>query len=271
MNIYTVSDIHLEFAGHTPHKPTTSGRNVLSIAGDVFPVEMLNTKAMRTVAEDYFDKCSEYYDDVVVIAGNHEWYDSYIHSSKLADFYSMYDNVHFLDTNSVTIEDVVFVGTTLWTNFNNENLFAIDAARRQMNDFRYIHKYRTSEDGKIFSDIFSPEDAIKLYYGSVDFIDTVCGFNKDKTIVVVTHHSPTYSTMDKQYLGSALTHSYASGLEWLIDRHRNIKLWHHGHSHHACHIHYPDGTSIICNPRGYQSITHLEDTGFNESKYVKLV
>jgi hypothetical protein len=63
--------------------------------------------------------------------------------------------------------------------------------------------------------------------------------------------------------------AYHSDLSnFILDR-PQIKLWTHGHTHHA--FDYMLGSCrIVCNPRGYQSPGYSEDTGWDPIKVIEI-
>src|SRR3546814_13217676 len=55
-------------------------------------------------------------------------------------------NVHVLERDALEINDVTFVGATLWTDFERESPMAILAARSAMTDFRVIRRDPDPDD-----------------------------------------------------------------------------------------------------------------------------
>lgn len=95
-----------------------------------------------------------------------------------------------------------------------------------MNDFKYGH----IENGKEIVRL-TPEYCEESFQKSIQFIKNVCETHTDKTIVVITHHAPSSQSLDREYLNSETSPSFASNLEDFILDHSNIKLWCHGHIH----------------------------------------
>jgi len=63
--------------------------------------------------------------------------------------------------------------------------------------------------------------------------------------------------------------AYHSDLSEFILDHPQIKLWTCGHTHHA-HWYYMGDTLISCNPRGYESYSGKEHTGWNPDFVIDL-
>jgi Icc-related predicted phosphoesterase len=83
------------------------------------------------------------------------------------------------------------------------------------------------------------------------YFKNVIDDRKDKKIVVVGHHTPSYLSIHDNYKHDRLMNGgYHSDLsEFIMDR-PQIKLWTHGHTHEP--FDYVLGeTRIVCNPRGY--------------------
>jgi hypothetical protein len=96
-----------------------------------------------------------------------------------------------------------------------------------------------------------------------DYIKLVASENKDKKVVVVGHHSPSYQSVHPMYASEYLMNgAYHSDLSEIMLDNTNIKLWTHGHTHHP--FDYIIGeTRVVCNPRGYDG---YEETGWDPEK-----
>lgn len=109
MNIYLVSDIHVEF-----HKDTIMPEesvDAVVLAGDIHPGDR-----MLDVAVEYRWRCQV---PVIVVAGNHEYYGC-DYPKQLHAFQqraAQLNDIYFLENASAVIDDVRFLGCTLWTNF----------------------------------------------------------------------------------------------------------------------------------------------------------
>ena len=78
----------------------------------------------------------------------------------------------------------------------------------------------------------------------------MCDENPSKKIIVISHHAPSSKSIPVPYKHSTLSAAYASNLEELVLKYKNLKLWCHGHMHTNCNYKL-HGTKVICNPRGY--------------------
>jgi len=237
MKIWLLSDLHLEYAD-LRQPLTTPDADVCVVAGDLCRgiasgVEWL----ARHIAPAM---------PCIYVAGNHEFYKGSIKEG-LEDGRAaagQYPNVHFLENDSVVINDVRFLGATLWTDYAVEGPpeVAMRHARDRMNDYR-----RIAEQKKPWFR-FLPTTAIKMHQQSRLFIENALRADPIKT-VVVTHHLPHPQSLPPQPKGDLLNAAYASDLTDVIEAGRPA-LWVHGHTHESCD--YTVGvTRIVCNPRGY--------------------
>ena len=103
-----------------------------------------------------------------------------------------------------------------------------------------------------------------------DYIMQILDMNKDKKCVVVTHHTPSFQSMHPMYANDGLMNGgYHSELsEYILDR-PQIKLWTHGHTHNSFDYTIGD-TRVVCNPRGYESNSWKEQTGWDPEKVVEV-
>lgn len=264
MKISLASDLHLEFGDLNLQNVHDS--DVLILAGDIltsqelhdFPeekisdiqntIEQLLTR--RKIAQNYrnfLKRVSFQFPEVIYIAGNHEFYNGkWLKTLEiLRDECSKFTNVHFLEDNSVTINDTLFVGGTLWTDMNRGDPNTLHAIASVMNDYRVIR-----HDGLGYTKL-RPAHTISRHRNTMEFFKSTVENNKDKKIVVVSHMAPSHMSIHEQYKGDYINNgAYYSDLSNFILDNPQIKLWCHGHVHNP--FDYMIGTTrILCNPRGY--------------------
>jgi hypothetical protein len=162
-----------------------------------------------------------------------------------------------LEQDMKIIDDVVFVGGTLWTNMNRRDPLTMNAIKGMMNDFRIIRN-----DQREYASM-SPLDVAIRHDRTLAYIKLIIQEHKDKKCVVVGHHTPSFQSMHPMYAHDTLMNGgYHSDLSEFILDHPQIKLWTHGHTHHP--FDYMIGeTRVVCNPRGYENDGYSEDTGWN--------
>jgi Icc-related predicted phosphoesterase len=263
MKIYVTSDIHLEF-GDCMIK-NEHNAEVLILGGDIMlaqdlhdhPEQNVRTAAMLETLgsrqlkaqqfRDFLKRCSFQFPHVIYIAGNHEFYHGKwpIGLQYLREECAKFPNVYFMENDCKTINDVTFIGATLWTDMNNGDPLTLHAVADMMNDFKII---RNSDLG--FTTL-RPAHVAQAHKKSVGYIRSVVAEQHDRKFVVVGHMAPSRMSTHEKYADQTLMNgAYSSSLDEFILDHPQIKLWTHGHTHED--FDYMIGsTRVVCNPRGY--------------------
>lgn len=185
-----ISDIHLERMTARPFfnrivRPVTG---TLALAGDI-------GHPHKSFYPKFIEYCKENWDDVIVVAGNHELENGYDQQLTLCrEICSQWSNVHFLHNNSVYLRhlQVNFCGTTLWSKKTKPHL----------------HKE------------------------ALTWLDTAL-FNAEAlqaNTVVVTHHMPSKILTHSRYASYKNVDGFYSELDEMIRW--PIRAWVSGHSHH---------------------------------------
>ncbi len=264
MRIQLVSDLHLEFADINIQNQNSA--DVLILSGDI----MVARKVLLPQSEygvrfrDFLKRCSFQFPHVVYVAGNHEFYNDgrfFGDIETLRQACGVHENVYFLERDTKVIDDIVFVGGTLWTDMNKFDPLTLHAVRDMMNDYR-----ATVNDQAGFRRL-KPADTVERHRLTRDYIELIVKENKDKKVVVVGHHSPSFQSCHEMYKGDHLMNgAYHSDLSEMMLDNPNIKLWTHGHTHHP--FDYVIGeTRVVCNPRGYDG---YEDTGWDPNLIIEI-
>lgn len=157
--------------------------------------------------------------------------------SGLAEVYVLYNDV-------LTINDVTFLGTTLWTNFKllgNQPLAMYDASQN-INDFNQIRWDVNSR--------FTPNHVLIEHDLAVDFLtENLINKPLPGKKVVLTHFAPTGLSEKVCKDGSTMPSYYASNLMNLVG-YSEASYWIHGHTHN--NVEYDIGdTKVIAHMRGY--------------------
>lgn len=266
MKFALASDIHLEFG--TISLENTENADVLILSGDIcVETDLLERKDNEIEYKDkssrthiFFEECCAKFPAVIYIAGNHEHYHGDYNNTitNLRNRLGYLTNLYILDKQLVKLNDVTFIGGTLWTDMNKEDPHTLYRIKSYMNDYRIIKNSGSTvnfkdEDGKFHTRMgkFSPEESVVDHKAMLKFIADVVDSNVNSKFVVVGHHSPSKLSTKPQYEKDVLVNgAYSSDLsEFILDR-PQIKFWTHGHTHHE--FDYMLGsTRIVCNPRGY--------------------
>ena len=286
MKIAVCSDLHLEFGDI--FLKNEENADVLILGGDIMVVKDIGRPDPNNIMEgarsqryrDFISRCAFEFPHVVFIMGNHEHYHGDFETSadRLRAVCDEFENVHFLDKETVQIQDTTFVGGTLWTDMNNEDPATLKSISHMMNDFRIVANgtkkrrvplYKKDENGEYvrnenggmieegfkFKDDtawFSPEDAVLDHKAFLAHLKSeFANCNPESKFVVVGHHSPSKKSTHPRYKHETqMNGGYSSDLDAFILANPQIKLWTHGHTHED--FDYMIGTTrIVCNPRGY--------------------
>lgn len=235
--IHPISDIHLEFLEEnwfTVTKPDNPQNLVTCciLAGDIGHP---GTSKYRSFLADAKTK----FDHVIVIAGNHEYYNH--KDMKSTEAMMTQDCLDtgciFLNRSSVVIEGYKFIGATLWADIPSRLFSRMNG---YIGDFNNIIC-----DGESFT----PIKFNRLHKRDFDFfkneINTI-----DYPIIAISHHAPTYEIVQSKYRDRITTCAYASNMEHLIRD--PVKLWINGHLHNTDVIEI-NGTTCVTNCKGYET------------------
>jgi predicted phosphodiesterase len=253
MKVRLYSDLHREFDGwEIPKlKDRKKEKNyVVVLAGDIGVA-----RKHGTYDEFLRDLCDRH-KAVVYVPGNHEYYgDSFDRAwDKIKEMTGDIENLHFLNMDTVVIDDVMFIGATLWTDMDSESPGTMLTAKNYMNDYHVISRLSESDgdDGWAFRGKLQPHHTVSAHYQHRDYIDSAlyaATQGEGLKTFVVTHHGPTWQSVDPQFIGSPLNGAYVSDLTDLI-RERGPDVWVHGHTHHT--VRYTESqTRVFSNPKGY--------------------
>lgn len=260
MKINVISDLHLDFADLT-----LPGGDVLILSGDICEArhlkkDMYNKDMVLLEHEDklqrpdrwyrFFEEECRKYNHVIYVMGNHEFYGFNYQKTYAHIAANLPDNVTLLENQTHVIDDVTFVGATLWTDMNKADPLTMFHMKSQMNDYKQVTMF--NEVKNVYHRL-TPEKTVEDHYKSKQFITETVANKFDQKFVVVTHHAPSKSSTKPQYVDDTLMNgAYSSDLSKFILENPQIKLWTHGHTHDV--FDYMIGsTRIVCNPRGYHN------------------
>jgi Icc-related predicted phosphoesterase len=245
MRIRILSDLHNEFLSASRMIAREPKVDVVVLPGDID----VGTRGLAW-ARDEFDS------RIVYVPGNHEFYGYDFDATRrqMAETAARL-GIDLLDPGVVEIDGVVFVGATLWTDFelfeNCEREMSI--ARKELTDFRVIKG-------------FSPARSLTRHLEERAFVEEKLEATRGKRRVVVSHHLPSWSSVAERYRGDKLSAAFASNLDEIIEREQPA-LWVHGHTHES--FDYRIGaTRVICNPLGYSK--REENPEFDERLVVEM-
>ena len=269
MKIALASDVHLEFGDL--EFDNTDNADVLILGGDIcVGADMAQRDPYNTMGEEYrsnrfhafFERCCERFPHVIFIVGNHEHYHSDFVKTipHFKDVLGYLKNLHILEKEIFVLDDVTFIGGTLWTDMNRRDIRTLHEISRMMNDFRCVDNSAKLADQRGWGGRFTTTDAADDHDAMVAFVRATVETDPAGRYVVVGHHAPSrLSTHPKYAHDTIMNGGYSSELDDFILDHPQIKLWTHGHTHED--FDYCIGsTRILCNPRGYINYEERADT-----------
>lgn len=250
MKISLLSDIHLELHAN-PQKmyrsllEKTSKANVMILAGDI-------GNPRSPVYNNFIQEVAHAYKHVIVIAGNHEYYskgnnrEGSTDSEILQTYNKRYTieetdehlrllnkltNVYFLQRDELLIEDVRFLGCTLWTP-SDPNLS------------RFINDYHLIPD-------MTPGKCDEMYNQNISWLEKKLTEKSERyrKTVTITHHLPSFRLNSDKFKNNKYNIFYASNLDHLVEK---SDYWLSGHTHAFNKMLIGRCQSYI-NPIGYSS------------------
>jgi len=260
VKIFLTSDIHTERA-HKRFDPEfdysclrfdyPEEADVIVLAGDIG--EWIN--GIEWARHRFKNK------EIIYVPGNHEYYRSDLAVLDELRSKAKELGIHLLENDAVIIDNVRFLGATLWTDFNDFSAAEVEKAQASITDYSVISikewladtnnnlaaqlKLLSSTDNNKH-ELFTPLIAYLLHKSSLKWLESQLLTPYDGKTVIVTHHAPSLRSC-----GTKVNYSYASNLDDFIKLYaQHIDLWCHGHIHAP--IDYEiSGVRIVSNPRGY--------------------
>lgn len=177
MNVQIYSDIHLEH--HKTYPKIEPKADTIILSGDIGNLHLENYK-------DFLVYLSENWKNVIYVLGNHEYYHNNKTITKLNEEYKIFinkfSNVYLLDRNYIIIDNIAYIGCTLWSK-------ATIGITDIINDFNMIKVKREFRR-------YMKTDRINEYeYNKLNMIDTEYLLetlqilqNDFNHIVIVTHY-----------------------------------------------------------------------------------
>ena len=217
MKIQYASDLHLEFKenrDYLKNNPLLIDGDILVLAGDI---GYLGTGYYSVFP--FWDWVSENYKKVIVVLGNHEFYNFYELSSMKDDLCGeIRHNVHYYYNAVVHVDNVDFIISTLWSHINFKDSFIIES---RVNDFRRI---RYGKKMLHYADFNKEHDRC------LKFIKKAVAESIALYKIVITHYVPSYMLLPKEFKVSELNCAFIVELSDYIES-SDINYWIYGHSH----------------------------------------
>ena len=250
MKIHILSDLHVEHSQYRPHHPDC---DVVVLAGDIHQGGMAAFWARQNYPGQR----------IIMVAGNHESYRS-DRSESWKDMRASAKEagVHLIENEELIVDDVRFLGCTLWSDFllfgEDKKADAIIEGMMWINDFKVIR------DG---GGAFKPSTAIDLFTASVAWLEERLAEPFNGKTVVVSHHCPSMQSVSDEYRNALTSACFASNLDRLFGE--KINLWIHGHTH-VSFDYNANGTRVVCNPKGYETYNGIENSQFDPRLVIEI-
>lgn len=187
----------------------------------------------------------------ILIAGNHDFTNQgptiqevY---EKLSQEFPLTSPVKFLQNEAISIENKLFVGCTLWTDFQLSNYYSFSRKLYRPLSTYIKGRYKTS----VGTRPFTIKDSIIEFQLSLEFIKFCLSEALDKDVIIITHHCPSMKCSSEKYLNNPANPALISYLEPFIEENPNIKAWICGHCHRDPLDTYIGQCRLLMNPRGY--------------------
>lgn len=217
MRIQFCSDLHLDF---NPHKEfnelLTPVAPVLALLGDIGDPE-------SKILADFLDWCCRFWEQVLYIPGNHEFWRMLPGSTKTIDsamkdlhtIAKRHKNLMICWRQKLVSEDgVTILATPLWSR-------PAEGVIPHEQEKAWIDSDRTFDNRTLSA----------LHEADLRWIVQECKSAKNKLVVILTHYAPSLMLIDRKEIRSPDVTLYASDLDVLIRP--PIVAWACGHIHQA--------------------------------------
>ncbi len=253
LKIQYCSDLHLEFSENEfflKKHPIEPVGDVLILAGDIVPFTIMEKYDL------FFDELSEKFEWIYWIPGNHEYYYADIQKRTGSFCEEIRENIFLVNNHVVNIQNTQLVFSTLWTSISENNQWQI---AQRLSDFHVIKNGNKN---------FALDDYNRLYNENFRFLqNTLKGTTDSESIVVATHHVPTFINYPEKYKGDLLNEAFAVELSDFIESNL-VNYWIFGHHHSNIPPFRIGNTQLLTNQLGY--VKYGENDHFSSSCFIAL-
>lgn len=241
MKIRYFSDLHIEFLSPSDldiliSKISNGIDEICILAGDIGNPYLDNYDKFMKFISNNFSK-------TFIIAGNHEYYHDFFRLQQtkeyLANYFTKFHNISFLDNTFEIYQGYCFIGTTLWSHIYNPNY--------EINDVYKIANFDVNEYNKLNKDCCL-------------FLEEMIEHNNN--CIIITHHVPSSSLIDEKYKKPGMQPYnqwfYCNMDELIENKNEKIKCWFYGHTHSVSSKKIKD-ILFLCNPIGYPGENEILD------------
>lgn len=228
MRYQIASDLHIEYLDNPKASDfITKVADILVLAGDIgslYKIEQL---------EQFLLELSDF-EKILYIPGNHEFYINRDYEPRtfntllktLYNLESTVQNLVVLHCGSYIIDNIKFVGCTLWSDLQNY----------------FFPKYRVRIHG--FNNIVYDQQFKK----NVRFLEKELSKRETEKTVVITHYPP-LNYLNQFNFDKKFNYLYYNSLSHLFQTYK-INYWHFGHIHRNLMYSHISGANISTNQKG---------------------
>jgi predicted phosphodiesterase len=276
MKIQLLSDLHLEAHPHWKAQ-ALPGADLLVLAGDIGSYQTKSQLADADFGLGQFSPHQGWPTPVLYVPGNHEYdgMDFDAAHARLRETCARL-GLTWLERETVVLNGVRFVGTTLWSDFDAlapaadatptqpgsnplaQQLKARDKAFRAANF--YLRKTLTTHQGEPWLAEGVREQGLVCQ----QWLRTALAQPFDGPTVAVTHFAPSLHSADPRYGLTPGTAGFCNALDDLLPQ---ARLWLHGHLH-APSDYVHQGCRVVANPLGYARKN--EQVGFRPELLIEI-
>lgn len=249
MKLQLLSDLHLEVHPHWTPEPAP-GADLLVLAGDVGSYQYGSLLPDADFGLARFSPLRAWPVPVLYVPGNHEYdaLDFDATHARLRDTCARL-GIAWLERETLVLNGVRFVGTTLWTDFDALARQARPALQLKAREkaFRAANFYLQRTGGSRHGQPLLAPQVRELALECQAWLGNALATPHPGPTVVVTHFAPSLYSADPRYGAVPGTAGFCNGLDDLLHQ---ADLWLHGHLH--CPSDYVrHGCRVVANPLGY--------------------
>lgn len=229
MKVQFMSDLHDKYP--TLNEPSAP---ILALLGDIG-----NPKS--TAYRAFLLHVSALFEDVIVIAGNHEYYGNTLEETKTYIMDACKNagtNVHFLDRTTITLHGIRFIGATLWSDITKSAAETISCFKRIYEDKSIPNAFQKLRQ----------ETYLEMHRKDLKFIEDEIATRPYEPCVILTHYAPLMEC-NGCYNDSPQVSAFATDLQHLY-KNENVKAHLFGHTHVNGNW-TVNNVPILCNCKGY--------------------
>mmetsp|Transcript_11919 Transcript_11919/g.19400 ORF Transcript_11919/g.19400 Transcript_11919/m.19400 type:complete len:343 (-) Transcript_11919:3169-4197(-) len=272
--IQIASDLHIEFFEDDYSSDDNYWDNkhlldpscdILALLGDI---GVVTSPQKRAQYQSFLGWCCEKFTYVLVLTGNHEYYNLDNTSTTIEEVDHFIDNMQdvlpnliFMNQRNVVLGGVRILGTTLWSSIPNK------AAAKEVEDFLNDYQLIFKQGPGVCEKRLRASDSNSLHEEQLKWLTesltAAQGKEPNVPVVVLTHHTPSMTgTSDPRYEQVPLPIGYrncgfSSPLDHLLVEYPVIRCWCYGHTHYNNEQTTSSGARLISNQRGYDGSLSL--------------